>query len=84
LSGEYSASSSGKTIETIEFDESYGEKLGLLRRHMGIEQNDEVIRALICEKCDEIKLLEEKQRRQQIQEAKSLEWLEKGEYKCPM
>ena len=36
------------------------------------------------EKCDEIKLLEEKQRRRQIEEAEAIECLEKGEYKCPM
>jgi hypothetical protein len=30
------------------------------------------------------RLLEEKQRKQRIDEAKALEWLEKGEYKCPM
>jgi hypothetical protein len=51
---------------------------------MGLKQNREVIRALICEKCDEIKLLEEKQRKRQIEEAKAMACLEKGEYKCPM
>jgi hypothetical protein len=30
------------------------------------------------------RLLEEKQRKQRIEEAKTMEWLEKGEYKCPM
>lgn len=30
------------------------------------------------------RLLEEKMRKQRIDEAKALEWLEKGEFKCPM
>jgi phosphoribosylaminoimidazole carboxylase (NCAIR synthetase) len=84
LDNEYSANVSGKTIETIEFEEAEAEKLDFVRQHMGLKQNREVIRALICEKCDEIKLLEEKQRKRQIEEAKAMECLEKGEYKCPM
>jgi hypothetical protein len=51
---------------------------------MGLKQNKEVIKALICEKCDEIKLLEEKKHQRQIEEAKAMECLKKGEYKCPM
>ena len=84
LKKEYSANVDGKTVETIYFEEAEAEKLELVRKHMGLEQNREVIRALICEKCDEIKLLEEKQRKRQIEEAKAMECLEKGEYKCPM
>jgi hypothetical protein len=84
LSNEYSANVGRKTVETIEFEEDETEKLELVRRHMGLKENKEVIRALICEKCDEIKLLEERQRKRQIEEAKAMECLEKGEYKCPM
>jgi hypothetical protein len=84
LGKEYSADVGRKTVETIEFEEAEAEKLELVRRHMGLEQNREVIKALICEKCDEIKLLEEKQRRRQIEEARAMECLEKGQYKCPM
>jgi hypothetical protein len=84
LNNEYSANVGRKTVETIEFEEAEAEKLELVRKHMGLKQNGEVIKALICEKCDEIKLLEEKQRKRQIEEAKAMECLEKGEYKCPM
>jgi hypothetical protein len=84
LNNEYSANVHGKTVETIEFEEAEAEKLEVVRKHMGLKQNIEVIRALICEKCDEIRLLEEKQRKRQIEEAKAMECLEKGEYKCPM
>jgi hypothetical protein len=73
-----------KTVEMIDFEATETEKLELVKRHMGLKQNVEVIKALICEKCDEIKLLEEKQRKRQVEEAKAMECLEKGEYKCPM
>jgi hypothetical protein len=84
LNDGYSANVGRKTVETIYFEEAEAEKLELVRKHMGLKQNREVIRALICEKCDEIKLLEEKQRKRQIEEARAMECLEKGEYKCPM
>jgi hypothetical protein len=80
----YPANVGRKTVETIEFEAAETEKLELVRRHMGLKQNREVIKALICEKCDEIKLLEEEQRRRKIDEAKAMECLEKGRYKCPM
>ena len=83
LNNEYSANVGRKTVETVYFEEAEAEKLELVRKHMGLKQNREVIRALICEKCDEIKLLEEKQRERQVEEAKAMECLEKGEYKCP-
>ena len=81
---EYPANVSRKIVEMIEFEEAEAEKLELVKRHMGLKQNREVIKALICEKCDEIKLLEEEQRKRQMDEAKAMECLEKGEYKCPM
>jgi hypothetical protein len=84
LKKEYPAKVGRKIVEMIDFEEAEAEKLELVKRHMGIKQNKEVIKALICEKCDEIKLLEEKQRKRQIEEAKAMECLEKGEYKCPM
>jgi hypothetical protein len=84
LKREYPANMGRKTVEMIDFEEAEAEKLELVKRHMGLKQNKEVIKALICEKCDEIKLLEEKQRKRQIEETKAMECLEKGEYKCPM
>jgi long-subunit acyl-CoA synthetase (AMP-forming) len=81
---EYPANVGGKTVEMIDFEEAEAEKLELVKRHMGLKQNKEAIKALISEKCDDIKLTEEKQRKQQIEEAKAMEYLEKGEYKCPM
>ena len=81
---EYPANAGGKTVEMIDFEEAEIEKLELVKRHMGLKQNKEVVKALIFEKCDDIKLTEEKQRKQQIGEAKAMEYLEKGEYKCPM
>jgi len=80
----YPANVGGKTVETIEFEKAEAEKLELVKRHMGLKQNKEVIKALICEKSDEIKLLEEKKRKRQIEEARAMECLEKGGYKCPM
>jgi hypothetical protein len=50
---------------------------------MGLEQNREVIRALICEKYDETKLLEEKQRKRQTEETEAIECLEKGDTSVP-
>ena len=73
-----------KTVEVIDFEEAEAEKLELVKRHMGLKQNKEAIKALIVEKCDAIKLTEEKKRKQQIDEAKAMEYLEKGEYACPM
>jgi hypothetical protein len=84
LKKEYAANVGRKTVEVIDFEEAETEKLELVRRHMGLKQNKEAIKALISEKCDDIKLKEEKQRKQQIEEAKAMEYLEKGEYKCPM
>jgi long-subunit acyl-CoA synthetase (AMP-forming) len=84
LKKEYPANVDGKIVEMIDFEEAEAEKLELVKRHMGLKQNKEVIKALICEKCDDIKLTEEKQRKQQIEDAKAMEYLEKGEYKCPM
>lgn len=84
LKRENSANVGRKIVETIEFEEAEAKKLELVRRSMGLKQNTEVIKALICEKCDEIKRLEEKRRKRQIEEAKAMEWLEKGKYTCPM
>jgi hypothetical protein len=84
LKKEYPANVGRKIVEMIEFEEAEAEKLELVKRHMGLKQNREVIKALICKKCDEIKLLEEEQRKRQMEEAKAMKCLEKGEYKCPM
>jgi hypothetical protein len=84
LENKYPAKVGKKLVEVIDFEETEAEKLELVKRHMGIQQNKEAIKALIFEKCDDIKLAEEKQRKRQIEEAKAMECLEKGEYKCPM
>jgi len=51
----------------IDFEETEVEKLEFVKSHMGLKQNREVIRALIFEKCDDIRLTEEKQRKRQIE-----------------
>jgi hypothetical protein len=84
LKKEYPANVGGKIVEMINFEEAEAEKLEIIKRHMGLKQNKEAIKALIAEKCNEIKFTEEKQRKRQIDEAKAMEYLEKGEYKCPM
>ena len=81
---EYPAKVGRKTVEVIDFEEAEAEKLELVKRHMGLKQNKEAIKALISEKCDDIKLTEEKRRKRQVEEAKAMDCLEKGEYKCPM
>jgi hypothetical protein len=68
----------------INFEDAEAKKFEVVKRHMGLKQNTEVIRALISEKYNEIIILEEKRHLQRIREAEALEWLEKGEYKCPM
>jgi hypothetical protein len=73
-----------KRVEMVDFNEAEAEKLELVKRHMGLKQNKEAIKALIFEKCEEIKLAEEKQRKKQIEEDKAMEYLEKGEYTYPM
>ena len=68
----------------MDFEAAEVEKFETVKRYMGLKQNTEVIRALISQKYNEIRALEEKQRLQRIREAEAMEWLEKGEYKCPM
>ena len=81
---EFSANYSGKIVEVISFEGVEAERLELVKKHMGLTQNKEAIKALISEKCDNIKRIEEEQNRQKIEEAKAMEYLEKGEYACPM
>ena len=81
---EFSANYSGKIVEVISFEGVEAERLELVKKHMGLRQNKEAIKALISEKCDNIKRIEEEQNRQKIEEAKAMEYLEKGEYACPM
>ena len=73
-----------KILIRINFEDIEAEKFKIVKRYMGLKQNTEVIRALISEKYNEIRILEEKRRIQRIREAETLEWLEKAEYKCPM
>jgi len=68
----------------MDFEAAEVEKFEAVKQYMGLKQNTEVIRALISQKYNEIKILEEKRRLQQIRETEALEWLAKGEYKCPM
>jgi hypothetical protein len=68
----------------IDFEDAEAEKFEVVKNYMGLKQNTEVIRALISEKYNELKGMEEKRRLQRIREAEAMEWLEKGEYKCPM
>lgn len=68
----------------IDFEDIDAEKFEVVKKYLGLKQNTEVIRALLSEKYNEIRLLNEKQRAQRIKEAEAMEWLEKGEYKCPM
>jgi hypothetical protein len=68
----------------IDFEDAEAEKFEIVKKYMGLKQNTEVIRALISEKYNELKALEEKRRLQRIREAEAMERLEKGEYKCPM
>jgi hypothetical protein len=82
LNKDYPVKRGRKIVEMVDFAEA--EKFKLVKRHMGLQQNKEAIKALIFEKCDDIKLTEEKQRKRQIEEAKAMEYLEKGEYTCPM
>jgi hypothetical protein len=79
LNKEYPVKGGRKTVEMVDFDEAEAEKLELVKRHMGLKQNKEAIKALIFEK-----LAEEKQRKRQIEEDKAMEYLEKGEYTYPM
>jgi hypothetical protein len=84
LSKAYPANVGRKIVEVIGFEESETEKLELIKRHFGLKHTKEAIKALIAEKCDDIKLTEEKQHKQQIEETRTMEYLEKSEYKCPM
>ena len=68
----------------IDFEKTEAEKFQTVKAYMGLKQNTEVIRALISEKYNKIQLSEQRRRAQLAKEAKAMEWLEKGEYKCPM
>ena len=84
MNKKYHVKGDRKTVEMVDFDEAEVEKLELVKSHMGLKQNKEAIKALIFEKCEEIKLAEEKQRKKQIEEDKAMEYLEKGKYTYPM
>lgn len=68
----------------IDFEGAEAEKFRTVKKHLGLKQNTEVIRALISEKYNEIQLLEQRRQAQLAKEARAMEWLTKGEYKCPM
>ena len=84
MSKAYSTNMGRKIVEVIDFEGAEAEKLELIKRHFGLKRNKEAIKALIAEKCDDIKLTEEKQRKRQIEETRTMDYLEKSEYKCPM
>jgi len=68
----------------IDFEGTEAEKFRVVKQHLGLKQNTEVIRVLISEKYNEVQLLEQRRKAQLAKEARAMEWLEKGEYKCPM
>ena len=68
----------------IDFKGAEAEKFRTVKKYLGLKQNTEVIRALISEKYNEIQSLEQRRQAQLAKEAKAMEWLKKGEYKCPM
>ena len=70
------------TVEAIDFEEAEAEKLEVVKKHIGLRQNREAIKALILEKFGEIKLAEENLHKQKIAEAKAMEYLEK--FTCPL
>jgi hypothetical protein len=73
-----------KIVEVIDFEDIEIERLELLKKHFGLKHNKEAIKALIAEKCAAIKLAEERERKRCIEEAKSMEYLEKGQYVFPL
>jgi hypothetical protein len=77
-------SSQRKIPIRIDFKGKEIKKFEIVKKHIGLKQNTEVIRALISEKYNEIKLLEREQRARRIREEKAMKWLEEGAYKCPM
>jgi hypothetical protein len=68
----------------INFEAGEAEKFNTVKTYMGLKQNTEVIRALISEKYNEIHLLDQRRQAQLLKEAKAMEWLQNGEYTCPM
>lgn len=68
----------------INFGDVEAVKFEAVKKYLGLKQNTEVLRALVSEKYNSIRSIEEKQRQQRIREAEAMEWLKKGEYKCPM
>lgn len=68
----------------MDFEDADTEKFITVKTYMGLKQNTEVIRALISQKFNVIRHLEQKQRSQQEIEKKALEWLENGKYTDPM
>ena len=70
------------TVEAIDFEEDEAKKLELIKRYMGLKKNREVIKTLIYQKFDEIKLAEENMREQQISEARAMEYLKN--FTCPL
>ena len=84
MSKAYSTNVGRKIVEVIDFEGDETEKLELIKRYFGLKHNKEAIKALIAEKCDDIKLTDEKQRKRKIEEARTMDYLEKSEYKCPM
>ena len=83
-SKEYSANTGRGTVETVDFEAAEAEKLEFVKKHMGLNQSKDVIKALICEKCDSIKRIQEEQRKQKNAEDTAMAYLETDEYKCPM
>ena len=72
----------GRTVEEIDFEKAEVEKLKLVKRHMDLKTNREVIKTLIFQKFDEIKLKKENLAKQRIAEEKAISYLEN--FTCPL
>ena len=70
------------TVDAMDFEEDEAEKLKFIKTHMGLKQNKDVIKALILEKFNEIKLEEKNLAKQRIAEEKAMEYLEN--FTCPL
>ena len=71
-----------RTVEEVDFEEAEVEKLEFVKKHTGLRTNKEVIKALIFQKFDEIKLEEVNLAKQRIAEEKAMAYLEN--FTCPL
>ena len=67
-----------------DFQGAEAEKSKIVKHHPRQGQDAEVIGVLISETCKEIQLLEQRRKAQLAKETRVMEWLKKGEGRCPM